>query len=147
MDPRDALEKAMRTVRERQAQAASVTQQINTIRGKAQSEDERVTVEVGAMGQLESIELDPRAMRMPSEDLAQTIVDLAKAATEDAGAQMRKAMESMLGDGVDWQKLVDTGGNLDMSSFNKAAETLGLGRMDDLPEPPTFPDPTPDRKV
>lgn len=143
MDPRDAIEQAMRTVRERQAQAASVTQQINQVRGKAHSDDERVRVEVGAMGQLESIELDPRAMRMPSEDLAKTIVDLAKAAAEDAAAQTRKAMETLLGDGVDWQKLVDGSGGLDMDTFNRAAEGLGLGRMDDLPKPPTFPDPQP----
>lgn len=144
MDPRDAIEQAMRTVRERQAQAASVTQQINQVRGKAQTDDERIKVEVGSMGQLESIELDPRAMRMPSEDLAKTIVDLSKAAAEDAAAQTRKAMETLLGEGVDWQKLTDgSSGGLDMDAFNKVSESLGLGRMDDLPKPPTFPNPQP----
>lgn len=144
MDPRDAIEQAMRTVRERQAQAASVTQQINQVRGKAQTDDERVRVEVGSMGQLESIELDPRAMRMPSEDLAKTIVDLSKAAAEDAAVQTRKAMETLLGEGVDWQKLTDgSSGGLDMDAFNKVSESLGLGRMDDLPKPPTFPNPQP----
>ncbi|MBM7788693.1 YbaB/EbfC family nucleoid-associated protein [Tenggerimyces flavus] len=144
MDPRDAIEQAMRTVRERQAQAASVTQQINQVRGKAQTDDERVKVEVGSMGQLESIELDPRAMRMPSEDLAKTIVDLSKAAAEDAATQTRKAMETLLGEGVDWQKLTDgSSGGLDMDAFNKVSESLGLGRMDDLPKPPTFPNPQP----
>lgn len=134
----------MRTVRERQAQAASVTQQINQVRGKAQTDDERVKVEVGSMGQLESIELDPRAMRMPSEDLAKTIVDLSKAAAEDAATQTRKAMETLLGEGVDWQKLTDgSSGGLDMDAFNKVSESLGLGRMDDLPKPPTFPNPQP----
>jgi DNA-binding protein YbaB len=144
MDPRDLIEQAMRTIRERQAQSAAITEQIKQIRGKAQSEDERIKVEVGAMGQLESIELNPRAMKLPSDELAKTIVDLAHQAAEDAAAQTRKAMEPMLGEGVDWQRMVDDAGNLDMSSFGRAAESLGL-RIDD-PEPAEMPGNDPDPK-
>jgi DNA-binding protein YbaB len=144
MDPRDLIEQAMRTIRERQAQSAAITEQIKKIRGKAQSQDKRVKVEVGAMGQLEAIELHPRAMKLPSDELARTIVELAHEAAEDAAAQTRKAMEPMLGEGVDWQQLVDDAGNLDLGSFGRAAESLGL-RIDD-PEPAELPDNDPEPK-
>lgn len=62
--------------------AAAVRDQLNETVGEAQSDDGFIRAVVGARG-LQSLTLDPRAMRMPSEDLSKAIVEATSDARED----------------------------------------------------------------
>lgn len=67
----------------RQAQdAAAVRSQLNETVGQSRSEDGLIQAVVGARG-LQTLTLDPRAMRMPSEDLASAIVAACSDARDD----------------------------------------------------------------
>lgn len=67
----------------RQAEeAAAVRAQLSETTGEAASDDGLITSVVGARG-LQELRLDPRAMRMPSEDLAKAIIDVTAQARED----------------------------------------------------------------
>lgn len=67
----------------RQAQdAAAVRAELNETIGEAASDDGFIRAVVGAKG-LQSLTLDPRAMRMPSEDLSKAIIEVASAARAD----------------------------------------------------------------
>jgi DNA-binding protein YbaB len=57
--------------------------------GRGESEDGRVIVTVNATGSLQSIEFDPKAMRLASTDLADAIVATARLAEQDAKTQVR----------------------------------------------------------
>jgi DNA-binding protein YbaB len=58
--------------------------------GQAASTDDKVRVRVSASGQLVGLHIDPRAMRLGSQELAETITELSRRATEDAA---RRVME------------------------------------------------------
>lgn len=67
----------------RQAQeAAAVRDQLRETVGEAATDDGLIRAVVGADG-LQSLALDPRAMRMPSEDLSTAIVSVTADARDD----------------------------------------------------------------
>lgn len=67
----------------RQAQeAAAVRDQLTETVGEGTTDDGFIRAVVGANG-LQGLTLDPRAMRMPSEDLAQAIVTASARAQDD----------------------------------------------------------------
>ncbi|MEO3890383.1 YbaB/EbfC family nucleoid-associated protein [Nonomuraea sp. B5E05] len=69
---------------------SDVIGQINEIQGEAASAGGKVAVRVAPSGELLGVRIDPRAMRMGSEELAEAIMDAARRAMTDAG---RKAMQ------------------------------------------------------
>ncbi|ACZ83470.1 YbaB/EbfC family nucleoid-associated protein [Streptosporangium roseum] len=54
---------------------------------RAESDDRRVSVEYSSSGGLRRIDIDPRAMRMPSGELAETILELVHRAQRDVEVQ------------------------------------------------------------
>lgn len=66
------------------------------VRGTGEAADGKVKVTVHQGGRLEAVDLDPRAMRMASEDLGAAIVEAVAAATEDVTAKAAELMESVL---------------------------------------------------
>jgi hypothetical protein len=56
-----------------------------------------VRVVVGPSGALEDLELDPRVMRLPSEELRDAIMEAAHAATDDAQAKVTELMSDFAG--------------------------------------------------
>jgi DNA-binding protein YbaB len=132
MDELDPLREAAKTLAERQSHLNEVQERLRIVKGRAQSEDGRITVEVGPTGTVEALKLDPRAMRMASEELAETIVALAKQATNDAAAQTQEAMKPLLGENVNWQEVVDNAGSIDSKMFDQFMRDMGL----EPPHPP-----------
>lgn len=78
VDPGAPAEALLEQARE----AAAARDQLNDIAGEATTDDGLIRAAVGAQG-LQDLRLDPRAMRMPSEDLAKAIVAVAAAARDD----------------------------------------------------------------
>ena len=77
----DDLNQAMTTVADTQREIIEVT-------GTAWSEDRFVKAVVGHQGQLVELEIDRRAYRRPSDDLAATIVATVRAAAGEATSRV-----------------------------------------------------------
>lgn len=90
-------EELMATQREQLAKAAQLQQRVGEITGTATSEDERITVSFNEATGVEELKLDPRVMRMPSEDLAAEIARLVNAARADAQAQIQVVLDETFG--------------------------------------------------
>jgi hypothetical protein len=84
-DPRGPAD----VLRERAAQAAAVRRQIGDLTGAAATEDGLLRLAVDAGG-LRELDIAPRAMRMPSVDLAAAIVALSRQAREDLDRRRRE---------------------------------------------------------
>ncbi|GGL10667.1 hypothetical protein Sme01_16000 [Sphaerisporangium melleum] len=61
-------------------------------RGQGEAEDGRVVVEVSPGGSLVSLRIDPRAMRLGSEALAEAIIAAARQAEQDAARRAEAVM-------------------------------------------------------
>ncbi|MEW9554440.1 YbaB/EbfC family nucleoid-associated protein [Nonomuraea sp. NPDC050783] len=57
---------------------------VGDVTGQAESPDGRIRVRVSSTGQLAGLHLDPRAMRLGSQELADAIMELSRRAAEDA---------------------------------------------------------------
>jgi DNA-binding protein YbaB len=79
------------------AKAEQLQQRVGEITGTATSEDERITVSFNETTGVEELKLDPRVMRMPSEDLAAEIARLVNAARADAQAQIQVVLDETFG--------------------------------------------------
>ncbi|MFI7055098.1 YbaB/EbfC family nucleoid-associated protein [Streptosporangium canum] len=66
------------------------------ITARAESDDRRVSVEYSDSGGVRRIDIDPRAMRMASGELAETILDLVHRAQRDVEAQARDRAAEVL---------------------------------------------------
>ncbi|MEV0389024.1 YbaB/EbfC family nucleoid-associated protein [Nonomuraea sp. NPDC050643] len=69
------------------------------IAGEAASPDDKVRVRVSPSGQLTALHIDPRAMRLGSRELAETIMDLSQRATEDAARRLMEVTRPYLAQG------------------------------------------------
>lgn len=65
---------------------------MSELRGKGRAADGRITVEVDRFGALTSLRIDPRAMRLGAEALAEAILSAVEQAVRDARAQADEAM-------------------------------------------------------
>lgn len=63
---------------------------VGDVVGEAVSPDGKVRVRVTAAGQLTGLQIDPRAMRLGSQELANAVLETSRRATEDAA---RRVME------------------------------------------------------
>jgi DNA-binding protein YbaB len=61
---------------------------IGDVVGQAASTDDKVRVRVSASGQLVGLHIDPRAMRLGSQELVEKIMELSGRATEDAARRV-----------------------------------------------------------
>ncbi|MDN3352913.1 YbaB/EbfC family nucleoid-associated protein [Actinomadura sp. DC4] len=73
-----------------------VRRQVAGLRGKGRSADERVEVEVDQFGALSQLKIDPRAMRLGSEELAQAILSAARHGIENVHAQAEALMRPLI---------------------------------------------------
>jgi hypothetical protein len=89
-------------LRDRAARAAAVRRQLSEAVGEAATDNGQLRAKVGAAG-LQELVIDPRAMRMPSSDLAAAIVEITRRARDDLDRR-REQLAAELGvarDGVD----------------------------------------------
>ena len=74
---------------------------VAAVQGWGEAANGHVKVCVGPSGVLKNVELDPRAMRMPSEDLAASIVEAAHGAQRAAAVRIREIYSSTDTGGID----------------------------------------------
>jgi DNA-binding protein YbaB len=96
-DPRRLLDQLEAHVAKAKESAAALA----AVEGWGEAANGHVKVCVGPSGMLKKVELDPRAMRMPSEDLATSIVDAAQEAQRAAAASIREIYSPMDTGGID----------------------------------------------
>lgn len=99
------VEKLLRASEEHAQKATDLSERMTELRGHAASEDGRVEAHYAAAG-LTELKLDPRAMRMGSELLAEEIVKTVQAAALDMQRQMQEAMAEMFGEEDNPMKLL-----------------------------------------
>jgi DNA-binding protein YbaB len=63
---------------------SDVIGRVGEVVGQAVSPDDKIRVQVSASGQLTALHIDPRAMKLGSQELAEVILDLSRRAAEDA---------------------------------------------------------------
>ncbi|MEU1392655.1 MULTISPECIES: YbaB/EbfC family nucleoid-associated protein [unclassified Nonomuraea] len=71
-------------------------QSLDAVRGRGEAADGRVTAEVLPTGALGGLRIDPRAMRLGADALAEAVLAAANAAGEDLAAQMSGLMTTGL---------------------------------------------------
>jgi DNA-binding protein YbaB len=74
----------------RVAKAKENAAALSAVRGWGEAANGYVKVCVGPSGVLQRVELDPRAMRLPSQDLAASIVAAAREGQQAAAAKIRE---------------------------------------------------------
>jgi DNA-binding protein YbaB len=74
---------------------------LSSVVGRAESQDGRVKIECANEKGLTKVQLDPRAMRMASEELAETITAVSQEAMEDLRKQTQAAIRETFGGGED----------------------------------------------
>ncbi|HEU5157522.1 MAG TPA: YbaB/EbfC family nucleoid-associated protein [Streptosporangiaceae bacterium] len=90
-----------RQMREQTAQAEELRRQVAGLVGHAESDDGQVRLGVSSAGGLTELSIDPRAMRMGSDNLARMILDLFGRARADLDRQKQEAARETLGDDFD----------------------------------------------
>ncbi|MEU6716117.1 hypothetical protein ABZ897_32015 [Nonomuraea sp. NPDC046802] len=71
---------------------------VGDVVGQAASPDDKIRVRVSSSGQLVGLHIDPRAMRLGSHELAETIMNLSRLATEDAARHVLEVTRPYLGE-------------------------------------------------
>lgn len=89
-------ESLTRQATERLEAMQGLREQLAAIRGSAASEDGRIRAAVLPGGLLRPLELDPRVRKLPVDDLAESIVEVVRNASEDAATQSGALVESVL---------------------------------------------------
>ncbi|GAB3399852.1 YbaB/EbfC family nucleoid-associated protein [Flindersiella endophytica] len=90
----------LRSAQGRMAQVEDMQRRMAEIVGSAVSEDERISVAFSEANGLQKLDLDPRAMRLASDDLSAEIIRLVNVAREDAQAQTQQLVAEMIGGGA-----------------------------------------------
>jgi DNA-binding protein YbaB len=80
----------LRQSEQRMAGLAAVRERMADLKGRAESQDGRISVTSTPDDPLAEIKIDPRAMRMGSEELAATLRETARRARQDLDAQLEE---------------------------------------------------------
>jgi DNA-binding protein YbaB len=89
----DQAESGMRDAEARMSKLLSIKDELAGLVGRAEAAQGYVVVEWTAAG-LADLRIDPRAMRLPSTDLAQEISEAVRAAVADLRERTRSALEA-----------------------------------------------------
>jgi DNA-binding protein YbaB len=94
MDFNDVL----RTSRERMAKVNEVRERMSGLTGRSETADGRIKVASTSADPLAELHIDPRAMRMGSEELAATIRQVSRLAREDLDRQANEISQEFYGE-------------------------------------------------
>ncbi|MFI7635670.1 YbaB/EbfC family nucleoid-associated protein [Nonomuraea sp. NPDC049400] len=98
----DDLERVAREADQALRQLSGLQDRLDTVRGTGTSADGLVVASADGSGRIDSIKLNPRAMRMASEELAEALLRAINAAQDDCARQTN---------GLIADSGVDVGGN------------------------------------
>lgn len=117
------VEGGLKDVRTQIGQLGELHERLGELVGSAESEDGRVRAECTVAEVPAKLEIDPRAMRLGSQDLAETISKVIREASTDLRRQMREAMnEGFGGKGLkDNLEEARSRANEAMAAFRRAA--------------------------
>jgi DNA-binding protein YbaB len=95
-DVRESVEGLASLITRQNAGLREAQARMRRLRGKGTAADERVTVEVDRFGALVDLRIDPRAMRLGSQVLAEAILDAARRGVRDVRAQADDMMRPLV---------------------------------------------------
>jgi DNA-binding protein YbaB len=91
------IDEALRGAERQLGRAKDLQERLSSVVGYAESEDGRVKVECANEKGVTKIQLDPRVMRMASEDLAETITQVSQQAMTDLRTRTQAAIREAYG--------------------------------------------------
>lgn len=92
-----AIESTIRSAHEKLERAGELQELIASVVGTAESQDGRIRVECTNGDPLHTLQIDPRAMRMGSEGLAETIQTVVREAVQDLRNRSQLAVQEKFG--------------------------------------------------
>ncbi|RVX44752.1 YbaB/EbfC DNA-binding family protein [Nonomuraea polychroma] len=92
------LDRLMTEFQANSREFSDVMGMVGEVVGQAASPDGKIKVQVSSSGQLTALHIDPRAMRLGSQELADAIMDLSGRATEDAARRLMEVTRPYLED-------------------------------------------------
>jgi DNA-binding protein YbaB len=92
------VDKLVGEAQQRFARLSELRERMATFEGHAQTEDGRIRATYSASGGLTHLHLDPRALRLGSEELAEKIVEVVQQAARDLQEQNQQAMTELFGE-------------------------------------------------
>jgi len=137
------MEGALRDTRRQVQQLAALQETLADLAGKAESPDGRIRVECTVAETPAKLELDPRAMRMGSQELAEAITALIREATSDLKRQLQEALAgSFDGQGLQAgremarEQMTEALSNFRRVAADASGELEGIRRNFDAPAQP-----------
>jgi DNA-binding protein YbaB len=94
----NAIEDAMSAAKDNLARMGGLQETLASLVGVGESEDGRVRAESDSASGLKKLTIDPRAMRMGSEELAETITGVVVEAIADLRRQSQETVQQVMGE-------------------------------------------------
>jgi DNA-binding protein YbaB len=91
------LDRAMRMSQDLQRKAEAFQSRLSEVTGHGTDDRGMVRVSLGMGGTLDDVQVDPRAMRFPSQDLAEAFRQAHRAATQDMQERLAEAQREAFG--------------------------------------------------
>jgi DNA-binding protein YbaB len=125
----DDFERFLRNMESEAGEFGRLQERLDEIVGRAEAAEGRITAEYTAKGGLTSLEMDPRAMRLPAAELSQEIRAAVNAAAADFQSQLSKVSGDLFGTPGDQKAAMDP--SVAMAKLDKIGNAFA-GQMKDL---------------
>lgn len=125
----EGFERFQRDMEQNVGDFSKMQERIKEVVGKGEAADGRIAAEYRSDGGLTALSMDPRALRLPSEELSEEIRRAVNAASQDFQTQVRAASSDMFQMDADPNKAMDPSKAL--ASLDKIANGFA-GQMKDL---------------
>jgi DNA-binding protein YbaB len=93
----DDFERVLRDAENSLPKVGEMRERITAIVGKGEAADGRITAEYSSEGGLSALEIDPRALRLPSDELSQEIRAAVNAAAKDFQGRLTQVSGELFG--------------------------------------------------
>ena len=94
--PGESIDSLIASITEQNEKLLEMQRAMAEMRGRGEAAEGKITVEVGHNGALVGLTIDPRAMRMGSEQLAEEILAAAQEAAEDISERSEEMMRPLI---------------------------------------------------
>ncbi|MFC6880082.1 MULTISPECIES: YbaB/EbfC family nucleoid-associated protein [Actinomadura] len=125
----DGFERFQRDMERSMGDFGRIQERIKEAVGRGESAEGRITAEFRTEGGLTALTMDPRALRLPSEELSEEIRKAVNAASQDLQNQVREASSTMFAPSDRPDQALDPSAAL--ASLDKIANGFA-GQMKDL---------------
>ncbi|MBK1787784.1 YbaB/EbfC family nucleoid-associated protein [Prauserella cavernicola] len=123
------LDEAMREMRAKQEELAGAFGKLQDVTATATSKDRAIQATVDSQGKLTELTLNGKRWRdMAPKELAAKIVEVVTDAQDEAAAATSSAMAGLIPEGLDLEKLRESGPDLD-AMFDEALKDARKGRQ------------------